>query len=177
MRLKVSDVVVKYYSKTSRPLAAENMVWEKMLENFQVEIISILGQEKGNHDASLPMISNKLSITNFFEAYNNVDGEYIGKNNYPINWVLRGDVVLGLAITLAPNQPYSTTNGLVEEEVIRRFTHNHPFYKADSATVYAQLIIATLVSQYISTIDPFKMAKNGCGSINEFKAQFSRAVN
>ena len=39
---KVADVAVEYYSKTSCPLAAANMVWDQILKNFQVEIISLL---------------------------------------------------------------------------------------------------------------------------------------
>ena len=42
MRLKVADVVVDYYSKTSHPLAAAKNVWDQRLKNFQVEIISLL---------------------------------------------------------------------------------------------------------------------------------------
>ena len=36
MRLKVSNIAVEYYSKTSRPFAAENMIWDQRLKNFQV---------------------------------------------------------------------------------------------------------------------------------------------
>ena len=61
------------------------------------------------------MISNTLSIENFFEAYYTFAGDYIGQNSYPINWVLREEVVVGLATNLAPDQPYSSTHGYVEE--------------------------------------------------------------
>ena len=49
--------------------------------------------------------------------------------------------------------------------MIHKFALSHPFYKADNTTVYAQLVISTLGSQYASTIAPFKRAKNGCGAI------------
>ena len=124
------------------------MVWEQRLNNFQVEIIFLLEHNKGNHDASLLIISNKLIITNFFEAYNTFSGDYIGQNNCPINWVLTDDVMVGPATIIAHNQPYSTTHVLVEEETIQRFANSHPFYKVDNATVYAQLMISTLGSQY-----------------------------
>ena len=90
------------------------MVWEQRLNNFQVEIIFLLEHNKGNHDASLLIISNKLIITNFFEAYNTFSGDYIGQNNCPINWVLRGDVLVGPATTLTANQPYSATHVSLE---------------------------------------------------------------
>ena len=83
--------------------------------------------------------------------------------------------MVGPATTLVVNQPYSATHGLVEEEMIQRFAYNHPFYKTDNATVYAQLMIDTLDSKYASTIDNFKVSKNSRGAINELKAQFSGA--
>ena len=102
MRLKVADVAVECYSKTNHPLDAVNMVWDQRLNNFQVEVISILEWKKGNHYAYLPIISNKLSMVNFFEAYDIFDGDYIVKNSCPVNWVLRDDVVVVVSTTLAP---------------------------------------------------------------------------
>ena len=61
--------------------------------------------------------------------------------------------------------------------MIQRFSHTRHLYKADNATVYAQLMIATLGSQYASTISPFKRAKNGRGEINAPKAHFSGAAH
>ena len=91
------------------------MVWDQRLKKFQVEIIYLLEQKKGNHDESLLIISNQLSITNFFEAYETFAGDYIAQNNCLINWVLRDDVVVGPATTLAPNQSYFTIHGSAEE--------------------------------------------------------------
>ena len=85
--------------------------------------------------------------------------------------------MVGLAINNTPDQPYSSTHGSVEDEMIKRFAHSHPFYKADKATVYSQLVIATLRSQYAYKIAPFKRAKNGCGEINALKAQFAGAAH
>ena len=61
--------------------------------------------------------------------------------------------------------------------MIHRFAHSHPFYKAYNATVYAQLVIATIWSQYASTIAPFKRSKNGRGNINALKAQFDGSAH
>ena len=57
------------------------------------------------------------------------------------------------------------------------FSHSHPFYKVDDATLYAKLVIATLGSQYVSMIAPIKRAKNGRGEINILKAQFPGDVH
>ena len=105
MHVKVSAVEVEYHYKTILPLAAAKIVWNQILKKFQVGIRSLLEWKKRNHDASLPVISNKLSINNLFGAYDTFDGDYIVKNNFPINWVLKDDAVVGPATTLAPNQP------------------------------------------------------------------------
>ena len=77
--------------------------------------------------------------------------------------MLRDDIVVIPATTLALDQPYSVTHVSVEEEMIQRFAHSNPFYKVDKSTLYAQLVISTLVSQYASTIAPFKRENNGRG--------------
>ena len=61
--------------------------------------------------------------------------------------------------------------------MIYMFSHSHPFYKVDDATLYAKLVIATLGSQYVSMIAPIKRAKNGRGEINAPKAHFSGAAH
>ena len=148
------------------------MMWDQRLNNFQVKIISLIEWKKGNHDSSLTIISNTLSITNFFEAYDTFAGDCIVQNNCPINWLLMDDVLVGPDTTLATNKPYSATHGLVEEETTQQFTHIHPLYKTDDATVYDDLVIATLISKYASTISPFKIEKNVRGEINASKTQF-----
>ena len=55
---------------------------------------------------------------------------------------------------------------------MQRFIHTHPLYKADNATVYAQLVIDTLGSHYVSTIATFKRANKGRGAIYTLKYQF-----
>ena len=115
MRLKVAAVAVEYYSKKSHPLSAANMIWEQRFKNFQVDIIYLWERKKGNRKPSLLIISNQLSITNFFESYETFAGDYIGQNNYPINWILRDDFLVGTATNLAAYEPYFATHGFVEE--------------------------------------------------------------
>ena len=66
--LKVAAQVVLYYDRINHPLTAQGMSWGR-LNNFKVEWGSLKEQKESNNEGSLPTISNKLSITNFFEAY------------------------------------------------------------------------------------------------------------
>ena len=69
-----------------------------------------------------------------------------------------------VAKALTGNQPYSAVHGLVEEEMVQRLPHTRPHYRADNATGYAHLVMATLGTQYASTLSPFKQAKGGHGA-------------
>ena len=53
------------------------------------------------------------------------------------------------------------------------FGHTHPLFRPDNATGYAQLVTATLGTQYASTIAPFKRTKNGRAALQALKAQFA----
>ena len=77
MRLKVAAKVAQYYSNTDRPMTAANMTWVR-LNNFQLEMDSLVDRKKANNDLTMPVISRTLSITAFFEAYDTYVAEFIG---------------------------------------------------------------------------------------------------
>ena len=68
MWLKVATKIALYYSNTARPMTTGNMAWVR-LNNFQLEVDTILDRKKSNDDLTLPVVSKTLSITAFFEAY------------------------------------------------------------------------------------------------------------
>ena len=135
---------------------------------------TLLESKKSNGDLTLPVISAKLSITAFFEAYETFTGEFIGQAHCPIAWIYRDDVVVaGVAPALEPDQPYSTEHGSVANELVNRLSHTHPLYRIDNATGYSQLVTATLGTQYASTIAPFKRIKDGHGALRALRVQFA----
>ena len=177
MRLKVAAQVVLYYDRTNRPLTAVSMSWVR-LNNFKVEWESLKEQKSSNNEGSLPIISNKLSISNFFEAYETFVSNYIGQSGCPLSWIYRTTVnVPAVAPNLLADQPFSTEHGLVSEEMVNRMSHAHPLYRPDNATGYAQLVTATLGTQYASTIAPFKRTKDGRAALFALKAQFAGAAH
>jgi len=58
--------------------------------------------------------------------------------------------VPGVASALEADQPFSTLHGSVSGEMVKRMSHAHPLYRPDNATGYAQLVTATLGTQYAS---------------------------
>ena len=89
----------------------------------------------------------------------------------------QNDLISATLPILAPNLPQSVLHGLVVDEMIERSSHDHPSYKADNMTVYAQLTVATLGIQYTATIALFKRSKNGRGAMKALVAQFAGAAH
>ena len=177
MRLKVAAQVVLFYNRTNRHLTAANLAWVR-LDNFKIEWESLKEQKTANDEGSLPVISNKLSIANFFEAYETYVSNLIGQSGCPLSWIYRPDVVVPAAAPpQAIDQPFSEEHGSVSAEMVARMPHTHPLYRPDNATGYAQLVTATLGTQYASTIAPFKRAKDGRGALMALKAQFAGAAH
>ena len=177
MRLKVAAQVVLFYNRTNRNLTAANLAWVR-LDNFKIEWESLKEQKTANDEGSLPVISNKLSIANFFEAYETYVSNLIGQSGCPLSWIYRPDVVVPAAAPpQAIDQPFSEEHGSVSAEMVARMPHTHPLYRPDNATGYAQLVTATLGTQYASTIAPFKRAKDGRGALMALKAQFAGAAH
>ena len=173
MRLKTAAQVVLFYNRTGRALTAPSLTWARM-SNFKVEWESLKEQKDSNDEGSLPVISQKLFITNFFEAYETFVGNFIGQSGCPLSWIYRQDAAVpAVAPALEADQPFSTEHGSVSQELVARMSHAHPLFRPDNATGYAQLVTATLGTQYASTIAPFKRTKDGRGALKALKAQFA----
>ena len=93
MRLKVAAQVVLFYDRTGRPLTAGNMSWVR-LNNFKTEWNSLKEQKAANDEGSLPVVSNKLSISNFFEAYETFAENFVGQSGCPLTWIYRANVAV-----------------------------------------------------------------------------------
>ena len=84
MWLKVAAQMVLYYDRTNRSLTAQGIFWLR-LSNFKVEWESLKEQKDSNDEGSLPIISNKLSIANFFEVYETFVSNFIGRSGCPLS--------------------------------------------------------------------------------------------
>ena len=69
MRLKVAAQAVGYYLDTGYALSAPGMFWANYLHNVQAEKESLDEMKKNNSNLELPVISKKLKIIDWFEAY------------------------------------------------------------------------------------------------------------
>ena len=104
------------------------MAWVR-LNNFQIEMDTLLECKKTNDELTLPTISQKLTIAAFFEAYDTFADAFIGQANCPLSWIYREVVAVDAnAPNLAADQPYLEAHGSVAQEMVMRQSHAHPLY-------------------------------------------------
>ena len=163
MRLKVAAKAVYYYYKTDRLLMALGMIYDQRLKNFKAEWDSIQERKAAIDASDLPIISKTLPITQWFEANETFNSNYIGKSRCPLLWIFRDNVAVAVAEVITANQPCYAIHGSVEEEMAQRLPHTSPHYRTDNTTGYAYLVTATLGTQYALTLAQFKRAKEGRG--------------
>ena len=173
MRLKVDAKAVKYFSSIDRPLTAAMMTWDKLLNNFKLEWDSLQEMEMGNDDSSLPIISKTFPIEKWFDAHETYCTNYVGQSGCTLSWIYRDKSAVPAAEALAPDQPYSTEHGSVDEEMFQRLAHAGCQFKADKANGLSHLVTATIGTIYATTLSPFKRSKDIRSAMIAMKAQFA----
>ena len=99
-------------------MTAANMIWVR-LNNFQLEMDTILDRKKSDDNLVMPIISKVLTITAFFKAYDTYMTEFIGQADRPLKWVYRDDATVAAAVlALANDQPYSEIHVSVADKLV-----------------------------------------------------------
>lgn len=172
LRLQVAAVAVEYYAGTARTLTVQSIAWPR-LKNFEEEYKAIK-DEKENGDADPPKITKQVNVVKWLEALENFARTAIGARMCPLAYLLRSDVAVPAAApALAADQPYSTEHGSVKEEMIARFSHTHPLYAADNATIFNLIEDATRGTRFSASIAPFRRRKDGRGAYLALRDQNS----
>ena len=171
-RISVACDAVRFYRETGRPLTVDNMQWNQVLKNFEVQW-KALKSRKEDDEPEVPKITKALPIIKWTEAFKDFLSRVIGSRTIPLSYVTRDDVVPGVAQQLVQHQPYSEEHGSVEGELIARAKHDHPLYRDDNKAVYQYLEEATRSTQYAATLKPFQRAKNGRGAWEAIVLQYA----
>ena len=172
MRLKIAARAVKYYGKVGRPLTADMLNFGSRLTNFKEEYDSLQERKTANNDSSLPIISTKLPIAEWFKAYERFNSNYIGQGGCNLSWVDREYITVAAAEKLALDQPFSDVHGSVDTDMTERLSHTSSQFRVDNAKAFAHIVTATLGTQFAFIIDPFKRQHNGRTGLLAPKAQF-----
>ena len=110
------------------------MTYKQCLKKFKAEWDSLQERKAANDDLALPIIYKTSPITQWFEAHEYFNSNYIGLSGYPLSWILRDNVAVSVSEAITVNQPNSAVHGLVEEDMLQRLTHTSPHYRAENVT-------------------------------------------
>jgi hypothetical protein len=171
-RLGVACEIVRYYKTVGRTISAGNMKWDPILKSFKDQWDALVARKKSD-DPDVPTITKELPVIRWCEAFRDYLHRVVGARTIPLAYVIREDEEVPAAVpTLANNQPYSTTYGSVEAELIGRASHDHGLYRDDNAEVYFKLEEATRSTPYADSIKPFQRTKDGRAAFLALSSQY-----
>ena len=95
----------------------------------------------------------------------------LGASGVPLSYTLRDDVEIPNADALRPNVPYGVSHASFDDELMARPSHDSPAYVKDNATVLLMLKIGLQSTQYIQSIHPYALARDGRSAWFSLKSQ------
>ena len=174
-RLQVATNLVKYYNDTGRELTAENLQWNHVMKNFEVQWNALL-YKKNARPPDVPKINETLPGIEWMEAFKIFLSRVVGVRTIPLCYVIRDEVKVPVVTPpLAPNQPYSNEHGSLQRELIARSSHAHDLFFDDNASVYHYLEEATRSTSYSDFVHLFKSNRDGRGVWFALVRQFASA--
>ena len=133
--LPVATKLVKFYETVGRGLTAGNIVWNNVMKNFKSQWEAI-EKKKVKEEPDAPIVSKNLPIIKWVEAFRDHLHRCIGVRYAPLSYVVCEDEAVPATVpALAPNQPYLTEHGSIEDELVARADHNDGLFRDDNATV------------------------------------------
>ena len=173
-RLKVASKCVAFYKAVGRDPSAANMRWSPRVAAFEISWKALEDMKDQDSDNKLPILTRNFPIDRWIESYLNYANQKIGLRTCPLSYVLREDAAVpAQAPPLAVAQPYSDEHGSLKDEMVARYSHNHPLFSMDSASVYDDIEEATRGSKYQNTVSTFKRTKDGRGAYLALKEQYT----
>ena len=169
--LGVACDLVRYYDTVGRDLTTQNMRWNQVGKNFEIQW-KALKDRKEEDPPEVLKITKTLPIMKWTEAFQDYLHRVIGVRVIPLAYVTctNSDVPIP-ASPLAPSQPHSEAHGSIEYEWVERASHEHPLFRDDNSEVYFKLEEATRGTTYAASIKPFQRAKNGRGAYAALTSQ------
>ena len=171
--LGVACNLVRYYDTMGRDLMAQNMRWNQVGKNFEIQW-KALKDRKEEDPLEVPKITKTLPIIKWTEAFQDYLHRVIGVRVIPLAYIIHTNSDVPIPVPpLAPNQPHSDTHGSIEYDLVERASHEHPLFMDDNSEVYLKLEEATHGTTYAASIKPFQCAKNGRGAYAALTSQYT----
>ena len=144
-----------------------------MIKNFKLEFDALKDRKK--KEVSTPQISQKLDVVRWTETFLDFLSRIVGARNVPLAYVVRDVDIIDYTVpfVLIDDTCYTKDSRSLEEELIKRASHNHPLFKADNASVYHMLEEATQTMVYYASIKPFQRKKDGRNAWSSIVKQYA----
>lgn len=173
-RLTVACDLIKYYVTVGRDITPNNIRWNPVMSNFEIQWKALVDRKTNDDDAEVPKVTKLLSIIKWTEAFQDFLSKSIGTRTIPLAYVTRPDSNVSPNIPpLAQGQPHSETFDSIEGELVARASHTHPLFREDNSKVYYFIEEATRSTQYAASIKPYQRTKDGRGAYLAILGQFA----
>ena len=161
LRLKVASHAYHYYQDIGREHTPANMNYRSVLKGFNIEREAI---EKLIEEAKpeVPVLSRNVPPLKWLESFRDCLLHTFGVRGCPLSYIVREvvDRPDEADDPLVAGKAYGSS-GSILEEMIARFSHDHPLYRSDNQSVYSMLETATRGTPYASTVKAFSRTKDG----------------
>ena len=144
LRLKIASIAYHYYIDTNRTPTPANINYTNVLRGFYTEWEAIVQQRKADKP-TVPVLSCNQSPLRWIESFKDCLYRTYGIRNCPVSYVIRDLVMVPPEATqpLLNGVAYSEAGGSVLQEMLNRYSHQHPLFRTDNNTVYSLLDKAT----------------------------------
>ena len=132
------------------------MNYANVLRDFHTEWEAIVQQSKESK-LSVPVLSGIMTPVRWIESFKDCLFCTYGVRKCPIAYVIcnNAEVPDQDEVPLIPERVYSLLAGSVLQEIINRYSHDHPLFRTDNNMVYSLLDEATRSTIYTLTIKPY----------------------
>ena len=181
MRLEGATKIVRYYETVGRELTATNMKWQNTIKIFVQHYKALEDKKEENDVPDVPKVTKTLAVTKWSESFKDFLSRVLGMRMIPLSYVIRDSATVPagappLAVHPAPANgfyPYSSEHGSVEDELVARGSHTHPYFRNDNAQVYHYIEEATRGTIYAASIKPSQKLKDGRKAWNALVNQYA----
>ena len=123
-------------------MTAGSISYTPVIQNFSQQWKSLVDRKKED-PPEVPKVTKAQPIIKWSEDFVDHCNRKIGSRTIPLAYVVQNNsAVPGAILPLATDLPHSELDGLVEADLIRWASYNHPIFRYDNSQVYFDLEIA-----------------------------------
>ena len=166
-KLKTAAVAAKFYKSVGRAITPAAMNWNriKAIKAYKEQV------EKSVSPSPLVEFTKTTSIVNWMDTMNEVLRSTLGASGVPLSYTLHDDIAIPNADALRLNVPYGVSHASFDDELIAGTSHYFPAFVKDNATVLLMLKTGLQSTQYIQSIHPYALDRNGRSAWFSLKSQ------